>query len=129
MRVQAKELREGVCHTEKGDYLITTFPEERYKVAARRFPLLIPTIEDDPGAVANREAWKVLAEWRKPFHCAYSDGDPITRGADQLFLARVPGAKGRNHPTIEGGGHFLQEDRGPELAGVVAEFIETNPEG
>jgi haloalkane dehalogenase len=35
----------------------------------------------------------------------------------------VPGAAGRDHPTIAGGGHFLQEDAGPQLAQVVAEFI------
>lgn len=32
IRIEAKELREGACHTETGDYLITTFPEERHKV-------------------------------------------------------------------------------------------------
>lgn len=32
IRVDAKELREGACHTETGDHLITTFPEERYKL-------------------------------------------------------------------------------------------------
>lgn len=32
IRIEAKELREGACHTETGDYLITTLPEERYKV-------------------------------------------------------------------------------------------------
>lgn len=31
IRTEADELREGVCRTEKGDYLITTFPEERLK--------------------------------------------------------------------------------------------------
>ncbi|MEU2335057.1 hypothetical protein ABZ770_19435 [Streptomyces sp. NPDC006654] len=29
IRVQAEELREGSCHTAAGDYLITTFPEDR----------------------------------------------------------------------------------------------------
>ncbi|MET9868959.1 hypothetical protein ABZZ16_22785 [Streptomyces sp. NPDC006386] len=31
IRTEADELREGVCHTAKGDFLITTFPEERLK--------------------------------------------------------------------------------------------------
>nr|WP_280901916.1 hypothetical protein [Streptomyces sp. MAA16] len=31
IRTEAAELREGVCHTGDGDYLITTFPEERFK--------------------------------------------------------------------------------------------------
>ncbi|GAA4055986.1 hypothetical protein [Streptomyces shaanxiensis] len=32
IRTEADELREGVCRTEKGDYLITTFPAEKYKL-------------------------------------------------------------------------------------------------
>ena len=91
-------------------------------MAARKFPLLIPVTEDDPGAVANREAWKVLAEWRKPFHCAFSDGDPITRGADKPFLKLIPGAQTSEHTTIEGAGHFLQEDAGEEVARAVVRF-------
>lgn len=31
IRIDADELRQGVCHTQEADYLITTFPEERYK--------------------------------------------------------------------------------------------------
>jgi haloalkane dehalogenase len=98
------------------------FPTEAHKVAARRFPLLIPITEDDPGAVANREAWKRLAEWRKPFHCCFSDGDPVTRGADRPFRKLVPGAQSAEHVTIEGAGHFLQEDAGEEVAQTVVRF-------
>ncbi|NEA61837.1 hypothetical protein [Streptomyces sp. SID12488] len=32
IRTDADELREGVCHTAGGDYLITTFPAEKYKL-------------------------------------------------------------------------------------------------
>ncbi|HZU80658.1 MAG TPA: haloalkane dehalogenase, partial [Acidimicrobiales bacterium] len=105
------------------------FPDESYKEGARQFPLLVPTRPDDPAADANRRAWTSLQEFDKPFLCAYSDSDPITKGADQLFLARVPGTRGQDHTTIAGGGHFLQEDRGPELAKVVADFVHTNPAG
>ena len=98
------------------------FPTEAHKVAARRFPLLIPTEEDDPGAVANRQAWAALAEWRKPFHCCFSDGDPITRGGDGPFLKLVPGAQESEHVTIAGAGHFLQEDAGEEVAAAVSRF-------
>ncbi|MFF3333838.1 hypothetical protein ACFYWX_30540 [Streptomyces sp. NPDC002888] len=31
IRIDADELREGVCHAKKADYIITTFPEEKYK--------------------------------------------------------------------------------------------------
>ena len=122
----------GGCADQPSDEIVAAydapFPDETYKEGARQFPVLVPTRPDDPAAPANRKAWEALSAFTRPFLCAYSDGDPITRGADQLFLARVPGAKGQNHPTISGGGHFLQEDRGPELAAVVAEFIEANPE-
>ncbi len=103
------------------------FPDESYKEGARQFPVLVPARPDDPASDANRRAWEVLRAFDRPFLCAYSDGDPITRGADALFLAAVPGAAGRHHPTIEGGGHFLQEDRGPQLAAVVADFVRATP--
>jgi haloalkane dehalogenase len=40
-----------------------------------------------------------------------------------VLQARIPGAQGQPHTTITGGGHFLQEDRGEELARVVIDFI------
>ena len=103
------------------------FPANEYKVAARAFPALVPLLPDDPGAIANREAWDALRTFSKPFLCAFSDGDPITRGADRKFRNEVPGAKDQPHVTIEGGGHFLQEDRGAELARIVIDFIERTP--
>lgn len=104
-------------------------PDETYKEGARQFPILVPTRPDDPAVAANRRAWEVLEKFEKPFLCAYSDADPITRGADQQFLERVPGTRGQSHTTITGGGHFLQEDRGAELAAAVIDFIRANPGG
>jgi haloalkane dehalogenase len=71
-------------------------------------------------------AWTTLASFSKPFLCCFSDSDPITRGADKKFIEIVPGAKGQAHVTIEGGGHFLQEEKGPELAAILNAFIEAN---
>ncbi len=99
------------------------FPEDSFKEGARQFPLLVPTTPEDPAHDANVAAWGVLAKFEKPFLCCYSDSDPITKGADRKFLSTVPGAKGQAHVTIEGGGHFLQEERGPELAKVLNDFI------
>ena len=72
---------------------------------------------------ANRAAWKVLEEFEKPVLTAFSDQDPMTIGARPGFEQRIPGAAGQPHTTIEGGGHFLQEDQGRELAKVVNDFI------
>jgi haloalkane dehalogenase len=99
------------------------FPDERFKAGARQFPLLVPATPDDPAAPANRRAWEVLRQWTKPFLTAFSDGDPITRGADTLFQEQIPGAQGQHHQILAGAGHFLQEDQGEILAGIVVEFI------
>ncbi len=99
------------------------FPDDSYKEAARIFPSLVPTTPDDPAAADNRAAWDVLRRWDKPLLCAFSDRDMITAGGDQPFRELVPGAAGQPHVTIEGGGHFLQEDRGPEFARAIVDFL------
>jgi len=99
------------------------FPDAGFKAGPRSFPDLIPQTEDDPATPANQLAWELLTMWAKPFLCAYSDGDPITRGADRPFLERVPGCMGQPHTTITGAGHMLQEDRGTELAQVVVDWL------
>ncbi len=102
------------------------YPDDRYKAGARQFPLLVPATPDDPAAPANRAAWQVLRGWTKPFLTAFSDADPITRGGDRTFQREIPGCQGQPHTTITGAGHFLQEDKGEELARVVVEFIQKN---
>jgi haloalkane dehalogenase len=118
---------DGGCTTALTDEVIAgydaPFPDESYKEGARQFPLLVPNNPQDPAAAPNRAAWGVLHEWKKPFLCAFSDQDPITAGADKVFRAEVPGAAGQAHTTIEGGGHFLQEDRGEALAKVVVQLV------
>jgi haloalkane dehalogenase len=75
------------------------------------------------GVAGNRRAWEVLAKWQKPFLCAFSDNDPVSKGGDKVFLKQVPGTAGQPHVVIQGGGHFLQEGRGAELSRVINGFI------
>ena len=98
------------------------FPSRRYQAGPRAFPRLVPVTPSDPAIPANRAAWEKLRAWRKPFLTAFSTRDPITRGNDRLFQREVPGAQGRPHATIHGAGHFLQEDKGEELARVIRDF-------
>jgi haloalkane dehalogenase len=100
------------------------FPDETYKAGARQFPLLVPTRPDDPASEANRAAWRALEQFEKPFLTAFSDSDPVTKGAERPMHKRIPGAAGQPHVTIERAGHFLQEDTGEELGRLVAQFIE-----
>ncbi|QXC59870.1 haloalkane dehalogenase [Aquihabitans sp. G128] len=122
----------GGCTTDLSPEVVAAydapFPDETYKEAARQFPLLVPSRPDDPAAEANRAAWVGLAAFPRPFLTAFSDQDPITKGADRHLQADIAGAAGQPHTTIEGGGHFLQEDRGPELAKVVVDLIAATPE-
>jgi len=99
------------------------FPDDSYKAGARKFPLLVPTSPDDPASAANRAAWETLRAWTKPFLTAFSDQDAITRGGDRAFQRDVPGCAGQPHTTIEGGGHFLQEDKGEALAAAIVTFL------
>ena len=99
------------------------FPDASYKMAVRAMPSQVPTLSDDPSLPAQARAWEVFSKWEKPFLCAFSDNDPVTRGGDRLFRERVPGAQGQPHTTIEGGGHFLQEGRGDVLANLIVDFI------
>ncbi len=99
------------------------FPEETFKAGARAMPGLVPTSPEDPATLANRSAWERLATWDRPFLTAFSDGDPITGAMAPILRKLIPGAHGLDHPVIEGGGHFLQEDAGERLGEVVAEFM------
>ena len=99
------------------------FPSRKFLVAARLFPTLVPVSPTDPERSANERAWLVLKQFQKPFLTLFSSRDPITRGGDKIFQSLVPGAKGQPHATTRGAGHFLQEDKGVELAAAIADFI------
>lgn len=84
------------------------FPNANYKAGARIFPSFVP-IGDNVAVPDQLKAWKVLDAWEKPFLCCFSDGDPVTRGGQRLFIGRVPGTANQPHTTLRGG-HFIQED-------------------
>lgn len=99
------------------------YPDETYKAGARAFPALVPAKPGMASVEENIAAWKVLEAFDRPLLTAFSDQDPITRGADARFQERVPGAKGQAHTTIQGGGHFLQEDQPEAIADLLDSFI------
>ena len=117
----------GGCRTELAPEVVAAydapFVDDSYTAGARMFPMLVPTSPDDPAAEANRKAWEVLRGFDRPVLTAFSDQDPVTAGGFGIFQSSVPGAAGQPHTTIEGAGHFLQEDKGEEVARVVADFV------
>ena len=100
------------------------FPNKKCKAGARAFPRLVPMHPNDPASEANRNAWRVLGRWEKPFLTAFSNGDPITRGGDAYMQKRIPGAKGQPHVTLKGG-HFLQEDSPVPFARAINNLLAT----
>ncbi len=103
------------------------FPDERFCAGPRQLPLLMGLTPDSACARLNRRTMQTLAAFDGPFLTAFSDGDPATRGWAEVLQAHVPGAAGQAHVTIENGGHFLQEDCGPQLADVIAQFVGSTP--
>lgn len=101
------------------------FPSEDYKAGARIFPTLVPINFDDPESAKNREAWEILARWNKPFLTIFGDEDSIMKGAEKVFQKVIPGAQNQNH-SILNAGHFIQEEKGEELAELIIKFYRNN---
>lgn len=99
------------------------FPSAKYLKAARVFPGFVPTAPDDPERERNEQAWEVFRHWDKPFLTLFSNRDPITRGGHRVWHENVPGAKGQPHAVTRNAGHFLQEDKGPEVAAAIVRFM------
>ncbi|MCP4763039.1 MAG: haloalkane dehalogenase [archaeon] len=103
------------------------FPDESYKAAPRIMPSLVPVTEDDPENKSNKEAFEKFKSWNKPFLTAFGDGDPISRGTDKLWQKFCPGTRDQKNTTVIGGGHFIQEEKGPEMAEILIQFMKDNP--
>ena len=103
------------------------YPDASYKAGAHIFPLLVPSSTDDPASPRMIAAKKVFSTWTKPALVMFSDKDPVTKGGEKQFLKLIPSAKDEPEITIHDAGHFLQEDKGEEIAQYIVEFIERRP--
>jgi len=99
------------------------FPSPESKAGAAQFPLLVPTDESAPGAAEMRALAEALSRWEKPALVAFSDSDPVFPHpkAGQVFCELIPGA--RPQVTISGAAHFLQEDKGEQIAQEILAFL------
>ena len=95
------------------------FPTPESKAGAQRFPLLVPLTPDDPGVPGMEATRDALSRWDKPALVAFSDTDPVFPfpRAGERFTELIPTAG--EQVRIEGGAHFLQEDRGPQIVDAI----------
>jgi len=122
-----KILQKGT-HTELSKEVVRAynapFPKNKYKAGARVFPMMVPTSPEDDGVKEMLHAREVLRNWQKPALVMFSDKDPIMRGGEKYFLHNIPTAQARPYYEIKGAGHFLQEDKGEEIAERIKMFME-----
>jgi len=100
------------------------FPTTASKAGATAWPLLVPMSPDDPVADVMRDTRDRLADWDRPALVLFAPDDPILGNAADFFRELLPTAADEPVATIRGAGHFLQEDRGPEIAQHILAFLE-----
>lgn len=115
---QARELTDAEM-----DAYRAPFPDEQYMAGARQFPTLVPITPEHGGVAENQAAWDVLDRWDKPFLTLWCPGDPVLGHLHHEFIDRVPGAAGQPHQEFVPGGHFLQDDRGEDVAAALVDWL------
>jgi len=95
------------------------FPNAESKAGAQRFPLLVPLTSEDTGVAEMQATRAALTGWDKPALVAFSDTDPVFPfpKAGEQFTEMIPTAG--EQVRVEGAAHFLQEDRGREIADAM----------
>ena len=99
------------------------FPGKKYKTGAKAFPKLVPGKPNDPGVAQMKKARKVLSEWQKPALVLFSDKDNIMSGLENFFYKLIPTSTEQEKIIIKDAGHFLQEEKGEEIATYIDKFI------
>jgi haloalkane dehalogenase len=115
----------GGCKNDPGDDVIAAYdapyPEPMSKAGARAFPLILPTTPDAVGAAEGKAVANALREDDRPALVLWADSDPILP-----FSVGERVSSELNFPPprpIEGAAHFLQEDAGPQIGQVIAEWL------
>ncbi|HJR94501.1 MAG TPA: haloalkane dehalogenase [Gaiellaceae bacterium] len=98
------------------------FPTPESKAGILAFPEQVPTEIDHPNAPKMLELRAELERWEKPTLVLFSDSDPIfTPATAERMAARIPGAGPAE--IVAGAGHFLQEEKGEEIADRIVRFL------
>jgi haloalkane dehalogenase len=113
------------CFTDPGDEVIAAydapFPNPASKAGARAFPLILPLTPDAPGASAGQRVLEALRADTRPKLFVWAESDPVlTLETGRRFAGALGGEI--DH-VISGASHFLQEDAGPEIGRLIADWL------
>jgi haloalkane dehalogenase len=115
----------GACKSDPGDEVIAAYeapyPDTASKAGARAFPLLIPQTPDAPGASEGQAVVDALRADQRPTLMMWADSDPVLPlSVGERFAESI----GREKPrTIADASHFLQEDQGPLIGRLIADWL------
>ncbi|MGZ4274239.1 MAG: haloalkane dehalogenase [Solirubrobacteraceae bacterium] len=115
----------GGCQRDPGEDVIAAyerpFPDAASKAGARAFPLLVPTSPELPGAQAGQRTLDALRSDPRPKLMLWADSDPVLPlETGRRFAAAIGGELAH---IIAGAGHFLQEDAGPQIGALIADWL------
>jgi haloalkane dehalogenase len=101
------------------------FPSRVAMAGPRAFPNLLNQLI---GITESRR--QALTTYQRPFLTIFGGNDPGFSGGgdDQRWMStQIAGAIGQPHQRNSDASHFLQDDKGPDIAASVIDFIKTNP--
>jgi haloalkane dehalogenase len=117
----------GACHQDPGEDVIAAYeapyPNVDSKAGARAFPLILPTTPDAPGAATGQLVLDALRGDQRPKLILWADSDPVLPLATGERFAAALGTEIAH--VIENAGHFLQEDAGPQIGELIADWLRT----
>ncbi|MDQ2897358.1 MAG: haloalkane dehalogenase [Actinomycetota bacterium] len=115
----------GACHTDPGDEVIAAyeipFTNAAAKAGARAFPLILPTEPTAPGAEAGARVLAALRKDARDKLVLWADADPVLPLQTGQRFAQALGTEVAH--VIADAGHFLQEDAGPQIGALIADWL------
>ncbi len=122
-------LVKGACRHEPAPEVIAAydapFPSAAAKAGARAFPLILPTSPEMPGAAAGQRVLDALRHDERPKLVLWADSDPVLPLETGRRFAAALGTE-VDH-VIADASHFLQEDAGPQIGTLIADWLGSGP--
>jgi haloalkane dehalogenase len=115
----------GACKHDPGDEVVAAYdapyPSAQAKAGARAFPLMLPLSPEMPGAQAGQRVLELLRGDQRPKLLLWADSDPVLPLEVGHRFASVLGTE--IDRVVADASHFLQEDAGPEIGRMIADWL------